>query len=113
MTSGIYEPSDRIPNSYVQSCSECSMAKAPDGGPNINGMLQKAMCTTIIDNIHGHMEILDCGKCPVHLSTHYRLATTAEGKKILWKHNHQQLTENELLKLQEDGDDILTFCYLT
>lgn len=104
------EPSEQIPNSYVQSCTECCMAKAPDGGPNVAGALQKAMCTTVIDNVHGHLELLDCTKCPVHQATFHRLAKTADGRGIYWKKNGKPLTEHELLNLQFDGDDITLYC---
>lgn len=99
-----------IPNSYVQSCSECCFEKGPDGGPNILGMLQKQMCTVVIDNVHGHREFLDCSKCPVHLATFRRTAKIADGRTLYWKGTDQALTENDLIKLEEDGDDIALFC---
>ena len=101
---------DAIPDSCVRSCTECCLERGPDGGPNVAGMLQKAMCTDVFDNAHGRFELLDCSKCPVHQATFRRPARTADGRGIYWKGSGRQLTQNELLRLEEDGDDITLFC---
>lgn len=103
-TAIIQETQERIPNSYVQSCSECCFEKGPDGGPNVLGQLQRAMMTREIKNQFGTHTWLDCAHCPVPLYTDGLPAKTGDGRGIYWKGTDRQVTQGELLKLEEDGD---------
>ena len=101
---------ERVPNSYVQSCSECCFERAPDGGPNVLGALQKQMMTRVIDNVHGHFEYLDCAHCPVPLHTDKLPAKTGDGRYIYWKNTDRRLTRGDLMKLELDSDPIDLLC---
>lgn len=101
---------DLVPNSYVQSCTECCREKALDGGPNINGMLQKSMMRRTIDNVHGHMEWTDCGRCPVPLYKGRLPAKTGDGRYIYWKGTDERLTADDLMRLEMDGDPVDLYC---
>ena len=62
-----HEGADIIPNSLVQSCSDCSREKMEDGLPNIIGATHRAMYTKKFGKpgTPGYIEILDCASCPV------------------------------------------------
>lgn len=101
---------ERVPNSYVQSCSECCRERGPDGKPNTAGFLQQQRFTTVIENTHGRLELLDCSQCPVYQATFHRPAETADNKRFYWKNSGKMLTENDLQKLLLDGDDPTLYC---
>lgn len=101
---------DAIPNSYVNSCTQCNFETGPDGGPNILGALQRAMMTKSIDNIHGHTEWLDCAHCPVALANDTKPAKTGDGRKIYWKNTNIELTESDLIKMEMDGGNVDLYC---
>lgn len=90
-----------IPGCLVQDCTECCRISNPDGTPNVLGPLHQAQYTQVIAD---GSKLLDCAKCPVHLSTFTTLAETADGRPIYWKGTNKQLTENQLIKLLEDDD---------
>lgn len=100
----------RILDSYAQSCNECCRERGPDGKPNTAGLLQRQRFTTVIENAHGRLELLNCSRCPVYQATFYRPAETADGKRFYWKNSGKILTENDLQKLLLDGDDPTPYC---
>lgn len=97
----IQEADAPIPNCLVQSCTECCRMVNPDGTPNMLGPLHRKQYTRVMAD---GSTLLDCGNCPVHLSTYTRLARTGDGKAIYWKGTDKRLTEADLLRLEEDGD---------
>ena len=108
---GVWETDEEhVPNSYVDTCSQCSFATGADGGPNVLGMLQRAMMTKSIDNDGGHLEWLDCQHCPVHLASYTTPAKTGDGRKVYWKGTDVELTEMELMKIEMDGNNVDLYC---
>lgn len=99
----IREGRELIPDSLVQSCTECCRIQNPDGSPNLLGPLHRKQYTrTLADG----SSFLDCSICPVCLTTYTRLAVDASGRPIYWKGTNRRVTEAELLRLEEDGDDL-------
>lgn len=103
------EDGERIPNSYVQSCTECSMKYLPDGRYNVLGALQRQQFAIVLDGKEWGM---NCGRCPVHAATYKKLARDANGHLIRWRKNDKALTQHELLILQEDGDYLERYVYV-
>lgn len=90
-----------IPGCLVQNCTECCRISNPDGTPNLLGPLHQKQYTVVLADGN---KLLDCARCPVHLSTFTTPAETADGRPIYWKGTNKQLTENQLIKLLEDDD---------
>lgn len=104
-TENVSVSEDVVPNSYVQSCTECCFEDRP-GKPNVRGKLQQQMMTRVAGIGNNAYEYLDCMHCPVTLNSMNKKARDRDGRYIYWKGTDKIVTEDELLMLEMDDNDL-------